>query len=469
MDNKKYVTKQYGREIKAQKKEEIKTIIEQLHKKFESQDNVLLESKEILKICEEFNDIFLVKREMHNIQNQMIEIIDIKLNVDPEIEDKILTSSFIIHQTFRRGLSIIGFQNQYVLLRKGMMKFFDIKIIDQEKAKSQEKNDLNNLISFYTFERIYKELENGKSVKIQVQEKANGENAQISYYQPLNMWVICSKNTAILCNGIDDLKIYSEQKYHLAIQIAKQWFKMIEQNPKLIEIKQELANSTLIGEYCGHPKFQHLVKYDNIYLKFFSRVKHNSLYTCEFQNESRQLFQKYQLPTVACRLEVQVDSKENLFNELKKLKEIIKMKSIEEEGEGAVLYFLNDQDQCLSLGKLKTIEYKIHRQIRESLKDCIHQKGNPVKTYQALQQSVQKFTSIEQGKRKQYLQFAANLLQEASNFLKGQQDINIKQIQQRLFNLIDKSYLDIKERMQNKGKQEINVFKQMLEQDENIQ
>lgn len=39
----------------------------------------------------------------------MIEIIDIKLNVDPEIEDKILTSSFIIHQTFRRGLSLIGF------------------------------------------------------------------------------------------------------------------------------------------------------------------------------------------------------------------------------------------------------------------------------------------------------------------------------------------------------------------------
>lgn len=45
---------------------------------------------------------------------------------------------------------------------------------------------------------------------------------------------------------------------------------------------------------------------------------------------------------MACRLEVQVNSKENLINELKKLKEIIKMKSIEEEGEGAVLYFLNE-------------------------------------------------------------------------------------------------------------------------------
>ncbi|CAK74799.1 unnamed protein product (macronuclear) [Paramecium tetraurelia] len=469
MDNKKYVIKQHGREIKAQKKEEIKTTIEQLRKKFEQQDNVQLEPEEIIKICEEFSDIFLVKREVHTIQNQMVEIIDLKLNVDPEIEDKILTSSFVIHQTFRRGLSLIGFQNQYKLLRKGMMKFFDIKIIDQEKAKSEEKNDLNNQISFYTFHRIYKELENGKSIKIQVQEKANGENAQISFFPPLNMWVICSKNTAILCNGVDDLKIYSDQKFNLAIQIAKQWFKMIDQNPQLVEIKQELSNSTLVGEYCGHPKFQHLVKYDNISLKFFSRVKHSSLETCEPLGESRLLFQQYQLPTVSCRLEVQVDSKENLIIELKKLKDMIKIRSIEEEGEGAVLYLVNNQDQCLTLGKLKTIEYKIHRQIREALKDCIHQKGNPVKTYQALQQSVQQFTAIDQGKRKQYLQFATNLLQEASNFLKGQQDANMKQIQQILFSLIDKSYLDIKDRIQKKGKEDMNVFKQLIEQGDNKQ
>ncbi|CAD8075566.1 unnamed protein product [Paramecium sonneborni] len=433
-------------------------------------DNVLLNSQDILQICQEFSEIFLIKREIHNIQNQQIEIFDIKLNVDPEIEDKILTSSFIIHQTFRRGLSLISYKDQYELLRKGMMKFFDIKIIDQVKEKTQEKNDLNNQISLFTFHRIYKELENGKSIKIQVQEKANGENAQISYYLPLNMWVICSKNTAILCNCIEDLKMYTDQKYNLVTQIAKQWFKMIDQNPKLIEIKSDLANYTLVGEYCGNPKFQHLVKYDNICLKFFSIVKHNSLETCELQNQSKLIFEKYQLPTVFCRLEIQVNSKENLINELNKLKEIIKIKSIEEEGEGAVLYFLNDSNQCLSLGKLKTIEYKIHRQIRESLKDCIHQKGNPVKTYQALQQSVQKFTSIEQDRRKQYLQFAANLLQEASNFLKAQPDANLKQIQQRLISLIDKSYLDIKDKIQSKGKEQINIFKSFLEQlDQNIQ
>lgn len=54
--------------------------------------------------------------------------------------------------------------------------------------------------------------------------------------------------------------------------------------------------------------------------------------------------------------------------------------SVEEEGEGAVIYFIekNDQflqqDKVLSVSKLKTLEYRIYRKLREKLRNYISKK-----------------------------------------------------------------------------------------------
>lgn len=49
--------------------------------------------------------------------------------------------------------------------------------------------------------------------------------------------------------------------------------------------------------------------------------------------------------------------------------------SIETSGEGAVLYFVSEtkegDQRVVSLCKLKTIEYRIYRKLREKLKNCL--------------------------------------------------------------------------------------------------
>ena len=59
----------------------------------------------------------------------------------------------------------------------------------------------------------------------------------------------------------------------------------------------------------------------------------------------------------------------------------ISAESVENYGEGTVLYFiqenkLNKEQKCLSLCKMKTLEYRIYRKLREKLKNALAYIGN---------------------------------------------------------------------------------------------
>lgn len=104
--------------------------------------------------------------------------------------------------------------------------------------------------------------------------KANGENAQISWSEDAEAWVIASKNVSLMAEKLEDVvnKAYYSQsrqsRYFFAILMAKEWFKILEEMAKQKDGKQlvghlktELSGRTLVGEYIGNPEFQHLVKY----------------------------------------------------------------------------------------------------------------------------------------------------------------------------------------------------------------
>lgn len=50
-----------------------------------------------------------------------------------------------------------------------------------------------------------KELNTGEEVYVSKMEKANGENAQISYVRELDTWVVASKNVSLLAHSVQDL------------------------------------------------------------------------------------------------------------------------------------------------------------------------------------------------------------------------------------------------------------------------
>lgn len=92
-----------------------------------------------------------------------------------------------------------------------------------------------------------------------------------------------------------------------------------------------------------------------------------------------QIFKKFSLNTVKFD-HFKTQDFEEFSSILHKIYMQVGHSSVEEQGEGSVLYFVSqtpDQNfQTLSLCKLKTIEYRLYRKLREKIKNFLAKKGN---------------------------------------------------------------------------------------------
>lgn len=82
--------------------------------------------------------------------------------------------------------------------------------------------------------------------------------------------------------------------------------------------------------------------------------------------------------------------------------------SVEEAGEGVVLYFAH-KSRCLSLAKLKTLEYRLLRKLREKLRNFISQnlnehKERKIKAYKKESEELCQFFQPKKG-----LEYYSNL------------------------------------------------------------
>jgi hypothetical protein len=85
--------------------------------------------------------------------------------------------------------------------------------------------------------------------------KANGENCQLSWQPDLQAWVICSKNVALIAKTIEDVQLYTHQRFNFCKLMAGCWFNRISSFGKkeLASLQNDMSNVTFIGEYIGHP------------------------------------------------------------------------------------------------------------------------------------------------------------------------------------------------------------------------
>ncbi len=94
------------------------------------------------------------------------------------------------------------------MVRKGLTKFYDIKVDFINDQRYNEQLSQKNIGTFtpnelnmrnYTLGQIHDILSNNQgSVTILKTLKANGENAQISYVPEIQSWSISSKNVCLL-------------------------------------------------------------------------------------------------------------------------------------------------------------------------------------------------------------------------------------------------------------------------------
>lgn len=328
---------------------------------------------------------------------------DISLDARGQDEDKVYAFNEWFRTHIRRGNTVIQTfdSNDKVIEtfygRRGFEKFFDLtyeymqynlgEIKDLEShgiKQADEHYGLHHII----FNGAQQAIKSGKKVAVYKEVKANGENAQVAWVSRLGAWLVASKNVSLLARTEKDVETYTGERFHFAKLIAKEWFRIIdriEKEGKIEELKKYMTDKTFVGEYCGNQQYQHLVKYTQVDIHFTAIVENNSTVTSLSPVDAFAVFDKYKLTHVSYEKAGVYDNWQALNVTLKKLYSDVARAHIDSEEEGSVIYLTqvdsNGKEEVLSLSKLKTLEYRIYRKLREKLKRFINQPGKKYKPW----------------------------------------------------------------------------------------
>ena len=82
--------------------------------------------------------------------------------------------------------------------------------------------------------------------------------------------------------------------------MADTWLNIIKGKKKdqLEKLKADLKGRTIVGEYCGNPEYQHLVKYADITIYFYALVENDSKFSCLPPNAAFEFLGKHGIPIV---------------------------------------------------------------------------------------------------------------------------------------------------------------------------
>ena len=317
---------------------------------------------------------------------------------DKQSEDDLYLKDLEAVARLRRGNSLALIKGdkgiEVIITRRGLPKFFDLR---QEHLKVMMglsgQQDLLKHGSTVAFEYrmivkvLVDALAQGNAISVYRTGKANGENAQISLIDlpgTGEVWVACSKNVSLLFNSESQIDLHTDQRFKFAKLIAHSWLKTFNAlKPEAqAEVKTLLKTHTLIGEYCGHPQCQHLVLYSSEKLIFYGIVPKDCSTFCMPVSKMLEFLQRVGLEHVSVEIVKDLTTLPALAQCLQKMNNHLAVSSVQDEGEGSVCYFEvhSPEAKVLSICKLKTLEYRLLRKIREKMKKHLRRKMDKEKT-----------------------------------------------------------------------------------------
>ncbi len=315
---------------------------------------------------------------------------DLSLQVKGGDEDDAFANEPHLWLNLRRGNTLLQMYDptdyerlvKTVVGRKGLTKFFDIQydfISHDGRYRDDRLNLYEHNVKNLTLAPIKKAILEGHKVEVLKTLKANGENCQISFNPEIDAWLIASKNVALVARDVKDVDLYPprQMRFSFAALMARCWFSLISEFKKkdLESLKADAANRTFVGEYIGNSACQHLVKYPRETIIFYAIVDNNSPKICLLPEESYKIFKKHGFDVVKIQQLGVYNDYDRLCDDLEKEYVNVSGKTIREEEEGAVLYMVRrhkeepKNDEILSLSKLKTLEYRLFRKMREKLRN----------------------------------------------------------------------------------------------------
>ena len=219
----------------------------------------------------------------------------------------------------------------------------------------------------------------GLLIELSMLDKANGENAQVSFFPGTGQWVLCSKNVSLLAANASELELpqWSDRRYRFARHVAESWFAQLsaltDASCKLLE--QTLAYGTLVGEMIGGSS-AHLVDYGpERRLQWFAIVPNHGDEFCWPPSRSIAFMRNAGLPTVNLKpvVPAALASAEEVFKALQESCLATERAALQEVGEGYVMYLTslscdNTRSHVVHLGKMKSADYRLLRRMRDRAK-----------------------------------------------------------------------------------------------------
>jgi hypothetical protein len=166
---------------------------------------------------------------------------DLSLVIKAHDEDEAFARNPELWLNFRRGNTLLELYDpldfdrltDIVVGRKGLNKFFDIKheFISREGRYQEDiLRPYEALVKNLTMAPVKRAMLEGHKVEAIKMLKANGENCQVAYQPNLDVWLIASKNVALVARTIDDVERYTRKnaiRYSYAAMMATCWFTLI--------------------------------------------------------------------------------------------------------------------------------------------------------------------------------------------------------------------------------------------------
>ncbi|CAD8150285.1 unnamed protein product [Paramecium octaurelia] len=418
-------------------------------------ENLIIQAKKA-------NNTLFIKEYPLNQAKANYYIVRIKLK--GKDEQKFFETSPELLFILRRGLTILNLNNSYTILRKGLPKFYDLGYFWKDKEQQQQ----NQFLYVNQLRNAYQSLKLSIPVTIVQQQQENGENFQISFSSILQTWVISSKNVSIFCKNNDEYLINCPNKdidcpERLPWQIAEIWFSdMSEKNVE--QLQKDLTDFTLVGEFVHNPYFVHIIEYQQPALKFFALINNHQRNFCCHTLQAEHLANKHNLQFVKTKY-MQANTKIILDNHLQRIYENIKQSPLSVSGEGVVLYLFNEFE-CLSISKIKTIEYEQHKLFRQKLTTLIKQYQETLLSYaDAYQQEANDLNQYEDRDITRTIEINTHILMSLQYYL-----IKVKQkdlyYQEQLYKLCSKYYMqfynqivELTTKQNVKNYEQDNIFK----------
>jgi hypothetical protein len=165
-----------------------------------------------------------------------------------------------------------------------------------------------------------------------------------------------------------------------------------------------------------------MVLYNRITIIFYAIVDNQSADICIPTDIAISLFTKYGLDKVSIESLGLYDNYDSLCNGLYNIFRDVAKSKITEEEEGSVLYFVKrggDKDEVLSMCKLKTIEYRLFRKMREKLRSFYKDGKGPKRSLASLVQAFKSESKVlaEGNDLPMPFEFYVDLFQTAFKFI----------------------------------------------------